>query len=574
MPELIFFRRGEEVLRVALERQRLVLGRSEDCDIVIPDPHVSRQHVALLLDGARCWFEDLSGQGLVVMGQRLQRGELRDGADLKVGPWGAVFRERGSAAAAGPTRTSRHTELQPREASEQAPLPPIQVRVKQGTTERLYTPGPGSFTVGKDPSNALVIQDQFISSRHLQVTRCEAGFHVRDLNSTNGTFLKGVRLFEAEVPLNTVLRVGETELSFEPLAPGPEQASFHGIVGTDPAVRLLVEFIQRVAPSNALVTVLGESGTGKELVARALHACSPRAQQPFIPLNCGALLPSLVESELFGHEKGAFTGADAQRKGAFAEADGGTLFLDEVGELPLEVQAKLLRVLESGEVKPVGASRPFHVDVRVVAATHRDLNQWVRQGKFREDLFYRLNVMPVGLSPLRSRRGDLRLLAEHFVRADAPRGQTPKFTAAALAKLQQHDWPGNIRELRHVVRRALLLRQGPQLDAADISFAESAVHRAPGLGPRAARAARGPHPGPDAGAGGAPARREHPAPLPLPQGPRRPGAGARPLHPLQEAEAMGPRPGRGMKEACAPGLLAPTPMHLRLLPLTGPGGDC
>ena len=150
-----------------------------------------------------------------------------------------------------------------------------------------------------------------------------------------------------------------------------------------------------------------------------------------------------------------------------------------MGELPLEVQAKLLRVLESGEVKPVGATRPFHVDVRVVAATHRDLGQWAREGKFREDLFYRLNVMPVRLPPLRSRRGDLRLLAEHFVRAHAPQGQAPKFTPAALARLQQHDWPGNIRELRNVVRRALLLRQGPQLEAEDISFSESSVHRAP-----------------------------------------------------------------------------------------------
>jgi DNA-binding NtrC family response regulator len=378
-----------------------------------------------------------------------------------------------------PTRTKRRTEVQAREALEEDSLPPTQVRVKQGTTELLYTPGPGSFTVGKDPSNDLVVQDRFISSRHLKVTRCEAGFHVRDLNSTNGTYLDGVRLFEAEVPLNTVLRVGEAELHFEPLAAGQVQAPFHGIVGKDPAVRTVVELVKRLAPSNALVTVLGESGTGKELVAWALHACSPRAEQPFIPLNCAALMPSLVESELFGHEKGAFTGADSKRRGAFEEANGGTLFLDEVGELPLDMQAKLLRVLESGEVKPVGANRPLHVDVRVVAATHRDLGEWARQGKFREDLFYRLSVMPLGLPPLRTRRGDIRLLAEHFVRADAPHGQAPKLTPAALAKLQQHDWPGNIRELRNVVRRALLLRQGPQLDAADISFAESSVHRAP-----------------------------------------------------------------------------------------------
>jgi DNA-binding NtrC family response regulator len=298
------------------------------------------------------------------------------------------------------------------------------------------------------------------------------------LNSTNGTFVDGVRLFEAELPLNTVLRVGETELRFEPRSPRQPQGSFHGIVGTDPAVLHLVEFIQRLAPSPALVTILGESGTGKELVARALHSCSPRAEQPFIPVNCAALSPSLMESELFGHEKGAFTGADSKRKGAFEEADGGTLFLDEVGELPLELQAKLLRVLENGEVKPVGSNRPFHVDVRVVAATNRDLALWARNGRFREDLYYRLSVMPLVLPPLRNRRRDIRPLAEHFVRAYVPQGPAPRFTAAALARLQHHSWPGNIRELRNVVCRALLVRQGPQLDACDITF-EQEFHRPP-----------------------------------------------------------------------------------------------
>nr|WP_224370520.1 sigma-54-dependent Fis family transcriptional regulator [Hyalangium versicolor] len=356
MPELVFFRRGEEVLRVALERQRLVLGRAQDSDIVIPDPHVSRQHVALLLDGSRCLLEDLSGQGTVVAGKPLRRGELTDGADLQLGQWRALFRERSPTGNSAATRPGLLTELHAHESTEDLRLP-VQLRVKHGSTETLYIPGTASFTVGKDPGNDLVLQDRFISGRHLQVTRSEAGFHVRDLNSTNGTFLNGVRLFEAELPLNTTVHVGETELFFEPLSQRQPQATFHGIVGTDPAVRQLVELIQRVAPSPTAVTVLGESGTGKELVARALHECSPRAGQAFIPVNCAALSPALMESELFGHEKGSFTGADSKRKGAFEEANGGTLFLDEVGELPLELQAKLLRVLENGEVKPVGSMR-------------------------------------------------------------------------------------------------------------------------------------------------------------------------------------------------------------------------
>ncbi|MFL5349314.1 MAG: sigma 54-interacting transcriptional regulator [Hyalangium sp.] len=462
------------MLRIVLERQRLVLGRGEDCDVVLPDPHVSRRHVALHDDGTRCLLEDLSGQGTLVAGKPMTQGELPDGVDLQLGPWLAVFRQRVGAGDADSTYRGPLTDVQSREALEQA-LPPAQVRVKQGTTELLHRIDAGPFTVGKDPSNALVLSDRFISNEHLRVRRSGAGFHVRDLNSTNGTFAGSLRLYEAEIPLNTVLRVGETELLFEPVPQGQPEPSFHGIVGTDPAVRQLVECIQRVAPSDAAVAILGESGTGKELVARALHACSSRAQGPFLPINCAALSPGLMESELFGHEKGAFTGADSKRKGAFEAAHGGTLFLDEVGELPLELQAKLLRVLESGELKPVGSPRPFQVDVRVVAATHRELRAWVKQGKFREDLYYRLDVMRVVLPPLRRRRGDVRLLAEHFVRVYAPRGQRVTVTAAALGLLQQHGWPGNIRELRNVVCRALLVRQGPTIEARDITFDEEPV---------------------------------------------------------------------------------------------------
>ncbi|MFL5350091.1 MAG: sigma 54-interacting transcriptional regulator [Hyalangium sp.] len=476
MPELVFLRQGQEVLRFVLDGPRVVLGRGEDCDVVIPDPQVSQHQVALLREGERWRVEDLSGQGTRVAGQVLQRGKLEDGADLQLGPWIALFRLRGTAGPEGSARGAS-TDVKPLEAVEEHPQR-AQLRVKRGSTEQLYPLTAARFTVGKGPDNAVVIADRFISTRHLEVTRCELGFHVRDLNSTNGTFLDGVRVLAVELPLNHTLRVGETELHFEPVPASPGEQSLHGIVGADPAMRKLLERVRRAADSEAVVMVLGESGTGKELVARALHEYSPRAAQPFVPVNCAALSPALIESELFGHEKGAFTGADSKHKGAFEEADGGTLFLDEVGELPLELQAKLLRVLETGELKPVGASRPFHVRVRVVAATHRDLRAHARQGRFREDLYYRLSMMPLVLPPLRSRRGDIRLLAEHFVQALGPEEQPVKFTAAALAQLQKHSWPGNIRELRNVVCRALLMRQGPKIDARDLSF-EDGYHHAP-----------------------------------------------------------------------------------------------
>ncbi|HEY0094892.1 MAG TPA: sigma-54 dependent transcriptional regulator, partial [Archangium sp.] len=298
--------------------------------------------------------------------------------------------------------------------------------------------------------------------------------------STNGTWMGPVRIFEVQVGLPTTLRLGQTDLILEPVTQARKELSFHGIIGSDPSVKQLVDLIERVAPSSAAVAILGESGTGKELVARALHECSQRADKPFIPVNCAAISKELIESELFGHEKGSFTGAATARKGAFEEADGGTLFLDEIGELPVDLQAKLLRALESGEIKRVGASKPSHVDVRVVAATNRDLMAAARDGRFREDLYYRLCVVPLHLPPLRNRRSDILGLAEHFLRMYSPRGQTVRLTPAAMERLQHHGWPGNIRELRNVVHRALLLRKGTAIDAPDITF-DQEVNRETGV---------------------------------------------------------------------------------------------
>jgi DNA-binding NtrC family response regulator len=484
MPELVFYRHGEEVLRVALEHRRLVLGRGEHCDVVIPDPQVSRQHVALHFDGKRCLFEDLSGHGTRVLGEPMQKGELPDGAYVELGPWRATFRLQGGRPYDGPTYNRSLTELKARQAQGE-PLPPFQVRVRQGPNEYLHEFEADRFTVGSHPTNTVCIKDRLISALHLRVSRRESGFHVRDVGSTNGTYLNGVQVYELELPLNTALRLGDAELYFEPVSQ-PGQLPAHGLIGKEPAMRRAVELLEHLAPSHAPVMILGESGTGKELVAEALHKSSPRASERFLAVNCAALSPALIESELFGHEKGAFTGADTQRQGAFEAANGGTIFLDEVGELPLELQAKLLRVLENGEVKRVGSTRPFRVDVRVVAATNRNLLAESLQGRFRKDLYYRLSVLPMTLPPLRERRGDIGLLAEHFVRLFEPQGAEVRFTPAALKKLRKHSWPGNVRELRNVVQRALLVRKGPQLDTDVLTFEE-----VPELAPESP--ARAPH---------------------------------------------------------------------------------
>jgi len=258
------------------------------------------------------------------------------------------------------------------------------------------------------------------------------------------------------------------------------------IVGSSRGVKQVIERIEKVAPTAARVLIIGDNGTGKELVARAIHALSTRARGPFVEVNCAAIPTELIESELFGHMKGSFTGAFADRAGKFELADGGTLFLDEIGDMSLSAQAKVLRALEEGVISRVGSGKPLEVDVRVVAATNKDLQAEISAGRFREDLLYRLNVVPIDVPPLRARRGDIPQLVEHFVAQMGRSGGLPakRFDPEAVKRLAAHDWPGNIRELRNAIERLLILAPGPAVTVED-------VERMAGLGTADGGAARG-----------------------------------------------------------------------------------
>ncbi|NNL66256.1 MAG: sigma-54-dependent Fis family transcriptional regulator, partial [Myxococcales bacterium] len=247
------------------------------------------------------------------------------------------------------------------------------------------------------------------------------------------------------------------------------------LVGKSPELLEIFKTVGRVAPRDVAVLVTGESGTGKELVARAIHAASARAERPFVAVNTAAIPRDLLESELFGHERGAFTGAIEAREGRFREAEGGTLFLDEIGDMPPDLQAKLLRVLQSGEVTPVGGRSHKTVDVRILAATHRDLDAAVAEDRFREDLLYRLRVVPLHIPPLRERREDIPVLADHFLHRYAEElSAKPRFLSnEALARLTRHDWPGNVRELENAIKRALVLASGDVLGSDDFNFLEA-----------------------------------------------------------------------------------------------------
>jgi two-component system, NtrC family, nitrogen regulation response regulator GlnG len=320
----------------------------------------------------------------------------------------------------------------------------------------------GRCRIGTEPSCEIVLKDRTVSRQHLVLEVREDGVKAIDNGSRNGSFCQGMRFAELEVPLGAVLKLGTTELKIVPedsrerVIPPSSRRQFGALVGQSRKMREAFTLLERMASGDADVLIQGETGTGKELCAEALHREGRRGTSgPFVIVDLAGLTPSLIESELFGHVKGAFTGAHADRAGAFERANGGTVFLDEVGELPLEVQPRLLRALERRQVKRVGANDYRKVDIRVVAATHVNLEEAVKQGRFREDLFHRLAVLRVQLPPLRERLEDIPLLVDTVLeRLGKPPSVLSEQTRALLA---QYPWPGNVRELRNVVERVVNL---------------------------------------------------------------------------------------------------------------------
>ncbi|MBA3819974.1 MAG: sigma 54-dependent Fis family transcriptional regulator [Deltaproteobacteria bacterium] len=338
------------------------------------------------------------------------------------------------------------------------------------------------FRVGKAPENDLHLDDETVSRVHFEITRDAKGYLVRDLKSTNGTFLDGAEVKEAYLRAGSVIRAGSCELKFTPFEERIEilpsdKEQLGEMVGTSPAMREIFGLVEKIAPTDATVLIEGETGTGKDMIARTLHQLSPRGGAPFIVVDCGAVAGTLIESELFGHDKGAFTGAVTSRQGAFELANGGTVFLDELGELSLDLQPKLLRVLEQRELRRVGGTKTIKVDLRVIAATRKDLRSEVEKGKFREDLYFRLNVVPIVAPPLRDRREDIPLLIDHLLIKLAP-GTAVELSDGTRAALMAHDWPGNVRELRNVIERALALGADPGMLVAPLGAPDPAARGA------------------------------------------------------------------------------------------------
>jgi two-component system, NtrC family, response regulator GlrR len=324
----------------------------------------------------------------------------------------------------------------------------------------------GPMVVGTAGAVDLVLREPTVSRLHAELEPRESGLWLRDLGSRNGSFIDGVRVERGCVPERGRIRLGALELAVRyGSQPAPvalwADARFGPLLGASTPMRELFARLERIAASDATVLMQGETGTGKELVARALHDASARAGGPFVIVDCGALPESLLDAELFGHSRGAFTGAVGSRAGAFEAADGGTLFLDEIGELPLPLQPKLLRILEARTVRRLGENEARAVDVRFISATNRDLRTMVNARAFREDLYFRLAVLPVTVPPLREHASDIALLAEHFL----PPASRALLTPALISELESRPWLGNVRELRNFIDRLTALGEGDALAA-------------------------------------------------------------------------------------------------------------
>jgi DNA-binding NtrC family response regulator len=360
----------------------------------------------------------------------------------------------------------RHAATTPR-FSRTVAAPRLVFRVEReagAVVSRVVTVDGDTVRIGSHEGNQIVVNDPTVSRFHCRIERGPRAWRVIDQDSMNGTRLVGVAIRDADLPLpECKLEIGDSVVvvSEEPSMTRIElldQASFGDLYGTSMPMRRLFATLDRVCASEANVLVEGASGTGKELVATEIVRRGPRRRQPFVIVDCSSIAPSVLESELFGHVRGAFTGADRDRIGAFESAEGGTIFLDEIGELPLDMQPKLLRALEAHEIRRVGETRSRKIDVRVVAATNRCLEREVNQGRFREDLYFRLSVVTVRVPPLRERLEDLELLVPAILDGLDARGSAHLFTPEVFAEMRRYDWPGNVRELRNYIERTVILR--------------------------------------------------------------------------------------------------------------------
>jgi DNA-binding NtrC family response regulator len=480
------FLRNELVSEYFVSQNKIMIGREKWNDIILSEPSVSRKHAFISLESGKPVLTDISTGGTFLNGEKVSTMTFTTDDKIVIGPYSLIMREYREKQNKFDSQTIIHDRT-----LVIAPMDSRHVKsflyhqaylqvVKGADRGRLFRFNHEKVTFGKSKDNDLVLADEFVSRHHGEIYFRNGEFFMRDLGSKNGTSVNGKRVQGAILSPGSRIDLGNISMNFilsedKDIAHHEQMDRLGEIFGKSAIMQNLYRLLKKAAACDATVLLLGETGTGKELAARTIHSLSSRSQKPFVTIDCGSIPRDLIESELFGHEKGAFTGAQSQRKGAFELGSGGTVFLDEIGELPRELQPKLLRILEEREFKRVGGDSHIPADVRIIAATNRNLTEEVKKGNFREELFFRLYVIPLSLPSLTERREDIPLIVNSFLNKNPMTAKKEKraFSDEAMKKLVDYPWPGNVRELRNIIDRALFNCEGPVITTEDIKFIPS-----------------------------------------------------------------------------------------------------
>ncbi len=484
MKILEVFLRDELLWEYPIKTEEISIGRAKWNNIILPDPTVSRKHAKIFIENDKLVLLDSSSTGTFINGEKvISKKSINTDDKINVGSYSLYFREAKERAKKVDLAETIKFELSSvssstSQKSKSFLLHQSSIRILEGPEkEKKFQINKEKFTLGKDKSNDLVLNDEDVSPHHAEICFRKGEFFIRDLGSKSGTFIGGKQIQAVTLTSNTTIKIGKCTIEFiikeVELSSVEKEDHLGNIIGKSKKIQEIYTLIKKAASCDATILISGESGTGKGLVAKTIHSMGIRSTNPFVTIDCGSIPRDLIESELFGHEKGAFTGAQNLRKGAFEQGDRGSVFLDEIGELSKEMQPKLLRILEEREFKRVGGNKFISPDIRVITATNRELNEDVIKGTFREDLFFRLYVVPIYLPPLRERKEDISFLAEYFIKQSHDLGEKKSVSLSddALKKLEGYSWPGNIRELHNVIDRAIVNVEGDLITANEIKFA-------------------------------------------------------------------------------------------------------
>lgn len=481
---IVFTRNGRPLLHRKIETGTLTIGRDHNNDIQLTDEDISRQHCKIEWRDFGPILTDLSSNGTYLNKEPVKSSKLKAGDIINIGGWTLEIKDFEEEPQKPTVSTQHQPTLILNFDADKKKISTRRVTVKASPPDKpsfKKTFTNTEITFGTLESCDIKLDDSFISRQHCRLIYKDNRLFLMDLGSTNGTFIDDNRVEKISVPEKGKFQIGKTQIeySLEQISEdlkAADREELGPMIGKSKTMREIFSLIEKVAPSDATTLVTGESGTGKDLVSRLLHQFSHRSIKPFISINCGSLPASIIESQLFGHEKGSFTGATERMIGLFEQANGGTLFLDEIGEMPLELQTRLLHVLESKKIRRLGGREDIDVDFRLIAATNKELQKLVAENKFRQDLFYRLYVVPIHIKPLRERTEDIPPLSKRFLK-DLSGSTRPEITKEAMEKLQGHNWPGNIRELKNVIQRSIIISEDKTIGAENIIFApvESAI---------------------------------------------------------------------------------------------------